>query len=212
MRFIHFLQGTLLLVMLMVLSATGVQAAALPEPLQHSLERFSAINGFSCTFEQLLLFADGSEQAYSGTLAVSRPMRFRWHYTAPYEQLFVSDGSRIWHYEPDLMQVRILRDIEEVDPVIMRLLDGSIGLEDIVLIKADAGRHRYHVRIGAGRMVWLELTAEGRLSIVESVDVLGNRNRIRLSGVSERPPAASEFTFSAPAGVDVVDYRGEKSG
>ncbi len=205
---LHSTPRTLLFTLMMSLVASGAHAADLPVPLSKALKRLSAINGFSCSFEQLLLFADGSRQSYSGTLAVSRPMRFRWHYTEPYEQLFISDGSRIWHYEPELMQVSILHDIEQIDPVIMHLLDGSVGLKDIVLIKADTGRRRYHVRIGAGSRVWLELTAEGRLSAVESVDVLGNRNRIRLSGISEIQPAASEFTFSVPAGVDVLEDNG----
>jgi len=184
-----------------------VQAGELPVPLRQSLEHLTTLSGFSCSFEQVLIFSDASEKHYAGSLAVRRPMRFRWHYTEPYEQLFVSDGSRIWHYEPDLMQVRILQSMQDVDPVVMRLLDGGIGPEDIELIEADVKKRRYYVRIGDDSRVWIGLTDQAKLAYVESLDGLGNRNRIRLIGVSERLPGAGEFTFTVPAGVDVVNVR-----
>ncbi len=192
-----------------VLALPAVAAAAgLPPALRQGLERLAVVGGFTCTFEQQLLFADGTRQTYSGTLAVRRPMRFRWHYTAPYEQLYVSDGMRIWHYEPDLMQVRVLRHLDEIDPVVMRLLDGSVGLDDMEVIKADRDRRRYHVRVGAANRIWLELGAHGQLSVIESVDMLGNRNRIRLLDIHATRPPESTFVFTIPPGVDVVEDHG----
>jgi len=183
-------------------------AAALPDVLRQSLEQLARTGGFTCAFEQQLLFADGTRQMYSGTLAVRRPMRFRWHYTAPYEQLYVSDGVRIWHYEPDLMQVRILRQLDEIDPVVMRLLDGSVSFDDVKLVEVDEKQRRYQVRIGAVNGIWLELGAHGRLSTIESVDTLGNRNRIRLLNIRAVRPPERVFTFTIPAGVDVVEEHG----
>lgn len=40
-----------------------------------------------------------------GTMAISRPGKFRWSITKPYTQLMVGDGSRIWLYDPELKQV-----------------------------------------------------------------------------------------------------------
>ncbi len=196
------------LLAIMLVAPLAASASALPEVLRQSLERLAVTGGFTCAFEQQLLFADGTRQVYSGTLAVRRPMRFRWHYTAPYEQLYVSDGVRIWHYEPDLMQVRILRQLDEIDPVVMRLLDGSVGFDDVMLVGMDEKRRRYQVRIGAASRIWLELGAHGRLSAIESVDALGNRNRIRLLNVRAARPPEHVFTFTVPAGVDVVEEHG----
>jgi len=206
-RLFHCPILSLLIIAALVLPVAA-SAAKLPAPLRQGLEQLSVIGGFSCSFEQQLLFADGTRQTYSGTLAVRRPMRFRWHYTRPYEQLYVSDGMRIWHYEPDLMQVRVLRHLDEIDPVVMHLLDGSVGLDDMELIAADAGRRRYHVRIGNADQIWLELGPHGQLSTIESVDVLGNRNRIRLLGIHAVRPPESTFTFTIPPGVDVVEENG----
>jgi len=199
--------GFLVVLVVMAMPAWG-RAAGLPLPLRQGLERLTVVGGFTCAFEQQLLFADGTRQTYSGTLAVRRPMRFRWHYTAPYEQLYVSDGRRIWHYEPDLMQVRVLRHLDEIDPVVMHLLDGSVGLDDMKVINADAVRRRYHVQVGAVNRIWLELDDHGQLSVVESVDMLGNRNRIQLLGIHAVRPPESTFDFTVPPGVDVVEDHG----
>ena len=48
----------------------------------------------------------------SGTLAISRPDRFRWDYRKPYQQVIVADGTRIWIYDSDLEQVTV-RKLDE---------------------------------------------------------------------------------------------------
>jgi len=188
-------------------------AASLPEELTHTLNRLAEARGFSGQFEQTIRFSDGTLQVYKGELAILQPGRFRWHYTTPYEQLFVSDGSRIWHYEPDLMQVQILKRVQGVDPAVMRLLDGSLGLGSVTLLEkgneADGAIHRYHVRIGAKTEIWLGLAGH-RLAYVESVDALGNHNQIRLLHMAVHPPAPTAFTFKIPADVDVLPFKQTK--
>jgi len=198
-------------------------AAPLPAELAHALNQLAGGRGFSSQFEQTIRFSDGTMQAYKGELAVLQPGRFRWRYTDPYEQLFVSDGHTIWHYEPDLMQVQVLKTMEGVDPAVMRLLDGSLGLKNVILLetenKVDGIPLRYRVRIGGKKEVWLGLASRkgnrlfssGRksetvyfLSYVESMDALGNYNRIRLLHMAKHPPAAASFVFRIPAGVDVL--------
>ena len=47
----------------------------------------------SASFEQVLLDSNGRVLAESsGTMAIKRPGRFRWHYTAPEELLVLGDG------------------------------------------------------------------------------------------------------------------------
>lgn len=202
----------LVVVFVAVLMLPGLAAASsLPPELAAALNRFTGARGFSCNFEQTIRFSDGSRQVYRGALAVLPPGRFRWRYSEPYEQLFVSDGKQIWHYEPDLMQVNVFKRMQGVDPAIMQLLDGSLNLRDVALIGSgtgtDAGAgegvHRYYVRIGAKTKVWLGI-ARRHLAYVESMDALGNRNRISLLHMNPRSPSRALFTFQAPSGVDVV--------
>jgi len=197
-------------VLISVAAATGfaADARAMPPLLARALERLSALQGFSCAFEQTLNFSDASGQRYAGTLDVLRPSRFRWHYTAPYEQLYVSDGSMIWHYEPDLMQAEALEGLDAVDPVVMKLLDGRIGRRDVHLLaqEGEQEKHivRYQVRIGDGPAIWLGIRDDAGLAYIESRDVLGNRNRIALSKFSPVAPQSEVFRFTPPEGVDVI--------
>jgi len=185
-------------------------AAPLPVDMTRALNRLTEAHGFSSQFEQTIRFSDGTMQTYKGDLAVLQPGRFRWRYTKPYEQLYVSDGHVIWHYEPDLMQVQILRRVQGVDPAVMRLLDGSLGLGNVTLLEkgneAKGAIRRYHVRIGAKTKVWLGIAGH-HLAYVESVDALGNRNRIRLLHITAHPPAPAAFIFRVPTGVDVLPLK-----
>ncbi len=200
-----------LLPVLAGLLLSGMAAAApLPAELVRALNQLTEAHGFSAQFDQTIRFSDGTMQTYRGDLAVLQPGRFRWHYTRPYEQLYVSDGHVIWHYEPDLMQVQILKRVQGVNPAVMRLLDGSLGLGNVTLLEkgneANGVVHRYHVRIGAKTEVWLGIAGH-HLVYVESVDALGNHNRIHLLHITAHPPASAAFIFRIPPGVDVLPIK-----
>ena len=69
------------------------------------LDRAQTLSG---RFSQLTLDGSGTQlQETSGQLALKRPGLFRWHTDAPQEQLLVSNGQKVWLYDPDLMQVTI---------------------------------------------------------------------------------------------------------
>lgn len=77
-------------------------------------------------FEQSLIDADGAViDRSSGTLEIERPKRFRWSYTAPYEQWLVADGLNIWSYDLDLEQVTVKPQAEALANTPALLLGGS---------------------------------------------------------------------------------------
>jgi len=178
---------------------------------QRSLSRLEELPGFQCRFEQRMLFADGSSQLYSGELAVRKPGMFRWQYQQPYDQLYVGDGVVIWHYEPDLMQAEKLADLESVDPVVMRLLDGQLSKKDVSVVdyRLDAKNslRRYLIELAADSRVWLAFRQDGTLRYIERDDVLGNTNRMQFSDCAYVAPSRNLFSFSPPADVDVLDIR-----
>jgi len=178
----------------------------LPAELNNALKSLARAGGFSAEFTQVIHFSDGSKQHYRGEVDVLTPGRFRWRYTEPFEQLFVSDGFTIWHYEPDLMQVTVLKEMRDVDPAVMKLLDGSISMTDVHLLEANTAQHRYYARIGAEKKIWIGLQ-HGRVDYVESLDALGNRNRLTFEKMDLKAPDAGRFAFVAPEGVDVVRLR-----
>ncbi len=77
-------------------------------------------------FEQSLIDADGTIiDRSSGTLEIERPTRFRWSYSAPYEQWLVADGLNIWSYDLDLEQVTVKPQAEALANTPALLLGGS---------------------------------------------------------------------------------------
>jgi len=174
-----------------------------------SLSALSKLQGFSCQFKQELRYAEGGERVYLGELAVLRPGKFRWFYTKPYEQLYVSNGHGIWLYEPDLMQAQRMQSLGDVKPIVLQLLDGRIGLEDISVLDTELqtdGISVWHVRMGQGNQsveVWLG-TENKTLRWIESKDVLFNKNRLNLLHINKSAPDESIFEFVAPKGVDVI--------
>ena len=62
------------------------------------------------TFEQQVTAKSGRKpQNASGTMAFSRPGKFRWTYDKPYYQLLVGDGEKLWVHDRDLNQVTVKR-------------------------------------------------------------------------------------------------------
>ena len=59
-------------------------------------------------FRQQLLDIDGALlESANGEFALERPSHFRWRYAAPFEQLIVADGQRLWMYDVELQQVTV---------------------------------------------------------------------------------------------------------
>jgi len=201
----------ILLLMALLLSGFVAEASE-RDILMQRIAGFSHAKGFSCQFQQNIQFSDGSGQQYTGSIEILRPGRFRWVYQQPYEQLYVGDGRIIWHYEPDLMQVQRLGNLDAVDPMVMQLLDGRIQPGSLILMDVahQTATHTdaYKVRIGEkGTPVWLAFDRTGQLVYVESTDALGNANRINFTQCSLVAPPVKHFIFHVPDGVDVVDVR-----
>src|SRR3989304_5586272 len=118
----HPLRATLVL-------ASAVSAISLTA-YASGLERFSQfINGTQSAageFEQKIFDKSGRiVQESAGTLAFSRPGKFRWTYVKPYAQLLVGDGSRVWIFDPDLKQVTVKKMDQALGSTPAALLAGN---------------------------------------------------------------------------------------
>ncbi|MDQ7002944.1 MAG: outer-membrane lipoprotein carrier protein LolA [Ghiorsea sp.] len=212
--FKSYFLGVGLLIGLM-LPVIGLQAAEQVTRLDKqsalgtALMQMSKLQGFSADFKQVLTYAEGGKRTYEGHLSVLRPGKFRWLYTQPYAQLYVSNGDGIWLYEPDLLQAQKLQDLGDVDPIVMQLLDGRVSLDDVHVLGQESfadGLTSWHVVIGKAQQqveVWLGVKAQ-QLVWIESRDMLSNRNRLHLQHMKDTPPSADIFEFVAPEGVDVI--------
>ncbi|MFT5548761.1 MAG: outer membrane lipoprotein carrier protein [Candidatus Azotimanducaceae bacterium] len=67
-----------------------------------------SLDNSTANFKQTVLSEDKQVlQQSSGTVAISRPGKFSWIYTTPYEQQIIADGSELWVYDVDLDQVTV---------------------------------------------------------------------------------------------------------
>jgi outer membrane lipoprotein carrier protein len=164
------------------------------------------------TFSQQVMDKAGTvKQQASGTLAFSRPGKFRWVYSKPYEQLIVGDGSKLWLYDKDLDQVTIRKLGDALGSSPAALLAGSNEIEKYFSLK-DLGRQ--------DGTDWLEARPKDRESTFDSVrmgfadnllttmelkDNFGQTTVLKFSKLERNPSLnPSEFQFTPPKGVDVL--------
>ena len=94
-------------------AATGAQGSRpTPDALAKSLQqRYAKIRDFSADFVHTYRGGVLRKQATErGTVAVKKPGRMLWVYTAPEKKRFVSDGTKIYSYIPQDRQV-IVSDV-----------------------------------------------------------------------------------------------------
>ncbi len=162
-------------------------------------------------FTQTVIAKSGKKpQQSAGIFALQRPGKFRWSYEKPYKQLLVSDGEKLWSYDPDLNQVAVKK------------LGTALGASPAALLAGqDLGKH-FLLKEGtpADGLEFVEATPKGGDASFERVrigfaanqpvsmeihDSFGQVTVLRFTGFEVNPamPAAL-FRFVAPAGADVV--------
>lgn len=197
------------LAVLLVWPLVGVGAGA-----SDHLRQFNQnVNSATGEFTQTMLTESGEPSAgqQQGTFSFERPGKFKWHVTVPYEQLTLSDGKKLYQYDPDLAQV-IVRGIDEsVGASPAAILFGAGQLDDSFSLSSlpdsdglswlraqprnpDAGFA--HVDMGF---------RDGMPERLLLLDSFGQTSRIELKNMVTNPVLpAEEFEFTPPEGVDIV--------
>jgi outer membrane lipoprotein carrier protein len=197
---------TLLLVFLAVPAMGADSARARLDAFAHGLH---ALSGH---FSQSLTDANGrAGDTSEGTLALQEPREFRWQVTAPYKQLIVADGSRVWMYDPELEQVTVrVQSTEEAQSPLTVLTDMSQLDKDFKVTELGERDGLLWLRLaptaGSGSFDSAELGFDDAgLRRMAFTDQLGNRTDIRFSDWQRNPALpANTFNFTPPPGADVI--------
>ncbi|MHB8621899.1 MAG: outer membrane lipoprotein chaperone LolA [Sulfuricaulis sp.] len=173
---------------------------------------FNKVNSVKAQFSQVVVDESGNTiQESSGKLWIQRPNKFRWNYAKPYLQQIVADGKQIWVYDPGLQQVTVRPLAGSLDNTPAMLLAGKGRLDDNFIIKPlDA----------QDNLQWVQLIprsqdsgyedirigfAHDKMRALVMVDGFGHTTRVTLQDVQENTQIeTSRFSFTPPAGVDVV--------
>lgn len=185
--------------------------AETPEQL---LKRFvESVHTLSGRFEQVQRDEFGEVIAQSqGEIALERPSRFRWAYQTPYVQLIVSDGDKVYHYDPDLKQVNVRPAAEALagTPAALLLQGGDLGSAYALSDggSEDASRIlRLTPRAAEADFTAIELwLLDGIPQRMRFHDPLGGISDVRFTALRTNARLdAALFRFKVPAGVDVVE-------
>lgn len=183
--------------------------------LQELVGLLQQTNTLQAEVEQLLMDQDGRElQETRALLLMQKPSNFRWEIVEPYRELMVTDGSRIWRYEPDLEQVTIQTFNTELDRTPVMLLNGTAeSIRDNYAVTestmADGVRQRFILQPRQPDSLFerMSLTFDGaELEEMQFEDSLGQQTSLSFHAVQRNIDVDSvSFRYEPPAGVDVID-------
>lgn len=184
---------------------------------QQAAQKLAALLGDAQTlqgrFSQLTLDASGTRlQESTGLMELKRPGMFRWVTEPPLEQELVSDGKKVWLYDPDLLQVTVQTMDERMTHTPALLLSGDVE-------QISASFEIEHTESGATSDFMLTPRAkdtlfdslrlsfrDGRINDMQLNDAVGQRTNILFMSIRMNEPLDnSHFRFQIPAGVDVIE-------
>ena len=208
-----------LLLLLLPLFVQALAQAQEPPPDMAAARQLSAILETTRTLEAdvevLTLDQDGREvQESTARLVMQKPDHFYWEILSPYSELMLTDGERIWRFEPDLEQVTVEYFSDEVNRTPVMLLNGkadeiaanySISASDI----ADGSLQRFILIPKAPDRLYerLSLTFAGNLlEEMQFESSLGQKTSLTFSSMETNTAIdPGTFVFNMPEGMEVID-------
>lgn len=170
------------------------------------------LTSFTATFEQTVYDADSQPlQSSSGSASLKRPGKFTWHYKQPNEQQIVSDGNKVWIYDPDLEQVTVSPLGDRASGTPLALLMGEIPLDQEFDLKALGNSDNVDwyellpkTKDNDFEAIYIGLNSAG-LAVMELRDNFGQATQIKFADFKSNPTLEDKaFVFEPPEGVDVV--------
>lgn len=163
-------------------------------------------------FTQTVTSPDGGKtKTSSGSFEFSRPDRFRFAYTKPFEQLIVADGQKVWIYDADLNQVSSRKFSQALGATPAALLAGGDLARDFDVIAEpskdglDWAKATPKAKDGAFESMRIGFKGK-QLVAVEITDSFAQRSRLTFAQFTANVDLhAQSFQFSVPKGADVLE-------
>jgi outer membrane lipoprotein carrier protein len=162
-------------------------------------------------FNQTVTAPDGVKKKTSrGTFEFSRPNRFRFNYTQPFEQQIVSDGQKVWIYDADLNQASVRAFSQAMGATPAALLAGGSLTQEFELsnLPARDGLEWAQAlpRSKDSGFQSLKIGFKGKdLAAIEILDAFGQRSLMQFTQVSANGPVPdANFRFVLPKGADLI--------
>jgi outer membrane lipoprotein carrier protein len=199
-RFLVFVQ--------LALAACAVHAGA----VENLREFIRDVKTGQTAFTQTVTSPDGARtKVSSGRFEFSRPNRFRFAYSRPFEQTIVADGQKVWIFDADLNQASSRKLASALGGTPAALLAGG-SLDPDFELAAQPDRDGLNWVLATPRapesaFKSVRVGFRGKtLAAVEIVDTFGQKSTLQFSQFEANPVLAAErFQFRVPAGADVIE-------
>lgn len=200
------------LLLLSALTLVLLPVQADERSIQRLTQLLNQAQTLTARFSQLTLDGSGTQlQESAGELALKRPGLFRWHTDEPMEQLLVSNGQKVWLYDPDLQQVTIQTLDQRLTHTPALLLSGDvskIGENFEITHKEAGGVVDFILKPKAKDTLFDNLRLSFRNGVINDmqlIDSVGQRTNILFFGVKMNEKIdVAQFVFKVPAGADVI--------
>lgn len=163
-------------------------------------------------FSQTVTAPDGKRsKTSSGSFEFQRPNQFRFAYAKPFEQLIISDGQKVWIFDPDLNQASSRKMDQALGATPAALLAGTNLERDFELKTQPSSQGLDWVqatpRQADGALQSLKIGFKAKeLAALEIIDGFGQRSLLHFTAVATNVPLAPErFRFVLPAGADLIE-------
>lgn len=156
----------------------------------------------------------GMNRTETGTLLLRKPGRMRWIYSAPAGKVFVLDGKYGWSYTPGDAQVQRIpaKQLDDLRSPLRFLLGHTELKRELEGISVSPQGPEFVIRgVPKGmaervRQLSLVVTPAGVIRSLRLEEIDGSATEFTFSELQENLAIpASEFTFTPPAGVAVVN-------
>lgn len=205
----------------LIITITGIVAIvissnifAAPSKARQQLDNFfTKVTSLKGSFNQQVISKKGKViQNSTGLLYLYRPGKFRWIYKTPDPQVIVGDGKNIWLYDADLEQVTIKPLTRSMSGAPIAILtrkqspESQFVVQEITTHIGGFNWFRLTPRRKSNdfKLIEIGLDRNGAIRQMNMFDKLGQKTIIRLNTRSNVPISGKMFSFTPPAGVDVI--------
>jgi outer membrane lipoprotein carrier protein len=207
------------------LACAAGSSPMLGEILKNTEAQYKQMHAFTAYFTQVTTSSAAgtiTPSEATGRLYYARPRQMRWDYDKPEVQVFAANGDYAWLYVPAEKQVSLF-DARSLfaSPLAQTFFDGAVSLKkhfEVGLDAARSGKVSAVLKLVPKQedptiktlFLWIDLQTY-RILKIESIDLLGNTNRIVLDSLSVVPQLDPKlFQFEVPQAASVFDADGRQ--
>ena len=176
------------------------------------IRKLSQIQYINAEFTQVVVNDLGEVlQEGQGKIAISKPDLVNWHTTAPDETLIISNGNKLWFYDPFIEQVSLYSFEKSIanTPVLLLTSENPTLWNDFEVSKNKSNQYLIKSLNTESQIKSLTLTfINQKLDQLSIIDSTGQTSHIQLLNVDfASKPNDALFNFIVPEGVMIDDQR-----